>query len=657
MKDVRLKELTLSNWKGQTRKVSFGDNKNIISGVNASGKTSLMRAWQWVLTGYCDPNSPMNAYLFNNKEEVTKDTPIASVKAVVSIDGEIYTIERSAEAKFQRKRGTEFWEKASSDSYVYKVDEIERSANDFRDWLSEKFTDVDMLKFAVDGSYFVSSIFEDKKKSRQIIERLVGSVKREEMRGDYADIDELLKKYTLDEIEAQSTNLAKSVNKRLNEIPSLITNIEHEISEIEQTDFKAVEFDIIQGENERERLDKELLDLSERMKPQMEAKYKAQSEKRMRQEMYDKALSDFIHEKDAEIARLKDEISAVQKQNKDSQIKYNQAVEERNFWTRERDNAINNLKIAEQKYERLHKERDEEKAKTIDPNATKCPNCGAELTGDKLQQVIDRFERIKRERIDAIVVEGRATAAEIKRLEQIAIDAQPKIDAPLPEVINQSTAELEARITYLAGHIPTKEDFDSTDQGKSLLAAIAAVEIPEVVMPDDSEIKTKKSEVNAYLVPLYEKRGLKARAEALRKQIDELRIEQNEKGAELALYERQRQLVKNYKQEQMEILSHKVNDGLHSSRIEVWSKLKSGEIVPDLIIKDSQGVSYACTNTASRITTVCDVQRFFCEKLGVNMPMFIDEVSVMNQENIPHYNGTQTFYMFCADTPLRIETL
>lgn len=652
-----IKELGGENFAGMNFKDEYKQGEVRISGPNRSGKSTRIKAFFWLLSSYTDANSVANANLFDNRFPLTKDTPEARVWAKIVLDnGEEYLVERIARAKFTRRRGTDIYEKAPSDEYMYRIDNIDRNATDFREWVSNNICPDELLRFCLDGSFFLNLVFDDKKKARQLIERVVGEVKREEMRGDYADILALLDKYSLDEIESRAANMAKGINQRLNEIPSLITNIEREISEIEQTDFNAIEFDIKQAENERERLDKELLDLSERMKPQMEAKYKAQSEKRMKQEMYDKALSDFIHEKDAEIARLKDEIVAVQKQNKESQRIYDNALNERNFWIRERDNAINNLKIAEQRYERLHKERDEEKAKTIDPNATKCPNCGAELTGDKLQQVIDRFERIKRERIDAIVVEGRATAAEIKRIEKIAIDAQPKIDAPLPEIINQSTAELEARITYLAGHIPTKEDFDSTDHGKELLAAINAVEIPVFAMPNDSEIKNKKAEVNAYLVPLYEKRGLKARAEALRKQIDELRIEQNEKGAELALYERQRQLVKNYKQEQMEILSHKVNDGLHSSRIEVWSQQKDGTVIPDLVIKDALGVNFACTNNASRIVTTVDIQRFFCDKLGVNMPVFVDECSVLDSQNLPLINNVQMFYLFRADSALHIET-
>ena len=114
--------------------------------------------------------------------------------------------------------------------------------------------------------------------------------------------------------------------------------------------------------------------------------------------------------------------------------------------------------------------------------------------------------------------------------------------------------------------------------------------------------------------------------------------------------------MKAYKQEQMEILSRKVNDGLKFSRLEVWSKQKDGTVIGDLVLKDSNGVNFATTNTASRISTTCDIQRFFCERLSVNMPMFIDEVSVMNQENIPHYEGVQTFLLFCANTSLKIES-
>jgi DNA repair exonuclease SbcCD ATPase subunit len=656
MKDVRLKELTLSNWKGQSRKVSFGDNENKVSGANSSGKTSLMRAWNWLLTGYSDCNSPMNADLFNNKEEVTKDTPIASVKAVVSIDNEIYTIERSAEAKFQRKRGTESWEKASSDSYVYKVDEIERSANDFRDWLSEKFTDVDMLKFAVDGSYFVSSIFEDKKKSRQIIERIVGSVTREEMSGDYSVIDDLLKRYDLNEIDQRAANMAKAINDRLNEIPALIRNKESEIADIEQTDFVATDREISELEAERDRLDKQMTDLTERIKPQMEAKHEAERTYQMKKDVLEKAYEDWKKSFDVRRQKLTDEIAAIRQQNARSEKARSDEEARRKMLAQDIERDKKSLGLAKLKRERLLADRDEEKAKTLDPSATICPHCGAELQGEKLQAVIDNFERVKRERIDAIVNEGKRTASEIEALENRIADMQKQLDKPLPQVITQPTEELEKQVFEIINTNTSKIQFLETEQGKALLDDIGSVVIPVVTMPETEDIEAAKRNVNDRLVPLYERRGLKNRLTTLRNALDELRIEQKEKGSELATYEQQRQAVKDYKQEQMEILSRKVNDGLKFSRLEVWSKQKDGTVVPDLVLKDANGVNFSTTNGASRIITTCDIQRFFCEKLGVSMPCFIDEASIIQKENLPNYEDVQTFLLFCADTGLKIES-
>ena len=314
------------------------------------------------------------------------------------------------------------------------------------------------------------------------------------------------------------------------------------------------------------------------------------------------------------------------------------------------------LELAKQKRERLLADRDREKAVTMDESGTICPHCGAQLHGEKLQAVIDNFERVKRERIDAIVAEGKKTASEIKKIEDKIAAMQKRIDAPLPDVITQPTATIEKQLLEIANTDTSKRAFMETEQGKNLIKDIDSVVIPEVVMPDNSEIVAAKKEPNDRLVPLYEQRGLRSRLVALKDATDELRAEQKEKGALLADYERQRKAVKDYKQEQMEILSRKVNDGLKFSRLEVWSKQKDGTVVGDLVLKDANGVNFSTANGASRICTTCDIQRFFCERLGVNMPMFVDEATIVNSENLPKYDGVQTFYLFCANTSLKIES-
>ena len=656
MKDIRIKSLTLENWKGQNRHVEFGENENRCSGRNGSGKSTLMQAWFWLTSSYCSANDAPNANLFDNRVELSKDTPKASVTAVVSINGETYRLQKTAEAKYTMKRGTDSYEKASSDSYEMFIDEIQRNASDWKDWLNEHIAPEDMLKFCLSGDFFVEKIFSDKKAARAIIEKTVGTVTREEMQGDYEAIDELLQRFSLDEIDQRAANMAKAINDRLNEIPALIRNKEAEISEIEQTDFVATEREISELEAERDRLDKQMTDLTERIKPQMEAKHEAEHTYQMKKEVLEKAYEDWRKSFEARRQKLTDEINAIRQQNAKSEKARQDEETERKRLSEfiERDNK--SLELEKSKRERLIAERDAEKAKTLDKASTLCPHCGAELQGEKLQAVIDNFERVKRERINAIVNEGKSTSANIDALEKRIKEAQKLLDEPLPQVITQPTDDLEKQVLEIANTNTSKIAFLETEQGKTLLDDIGSVVIPEVKMPETGEIETAKKQVNAQLVPLYERRGLKNRLTTLRSALDELRIEQKEKGSELATYEQQRQAVKDYKQEQMEILSRKVNDGLKFSRLEVWSKQKNGTVIGDLVLKDANGVSYQTTNNASRLTTVVDVQRFFCDKLGVNMPCFIDECAIFSSGNLPKLDNVQMFYLFCSDTGLKIES-
>ena len=656
MKNIILKEITLENWRAQNAHYVFGDNENKISGRNKSGKSSIYAAWNWLLTGYTDANSPANSRLFDDRVEITPETPIASVTAIVSINGEDYKICRTAKAKFVRERGTDTYKKASSDEYSYSIDNIERSASDFKEWLNENIAPDDMLRYVLDGRVFINLCFADKKKARMLIERVVGTVSREEMKGDYTEIEEDLKRYTLDEIEERCKNMSGGINQRLNEIPSLIKSREAEISEIEQTDFEGNEKEIAKLEQERTDLDKRMTNLSERIRPQMDVKYKAERDKQMRQDVYDKAYLEWTRSFEARKQQLNSEINAIRQQNEKSQQAYDKALRDIENAKTQKQFKTRELEVATNKRLSLLKERDDERARVFDTSTAICPYCGHQLDGDKLQEEVNKFEAKRRQAIDEIVVKGKATAETIKRLEEEIKNLGAAINTPLPEVINQSTEDLEKQFLGLSATNISKEAFNATEQGKALLADIEAVVIPEVVMPDNSEIVAAKKEVNDKLTPLYERRGLKSRLQSLKKGIEVLRTEQKEKGSELAKYERQRQLVKNYKQEQMEILGHKVNDGLKFSRIECWSQQKDGTMIADLVIKDAQGVGYATTNNASRLTTVVDMQRFFCERFGVNMPCFIDECAIFSTGNLPKLDTAQMFYLFCSDGSLKIES-
>ena len=642
MKKVILKKLTLANWKGQTRTADFGENENNISGRNKSGKTTLMKAFYWLLSGYSDANTAMNSDLFDNTKELTEHTPIASVEAIINIDGTDYTVKRSAEAKFTRKRGTETYEKANSDTYTYHIDNIERTSTDFKAWLSEMIAPEDMLRFVLDGNFFIGEVFEDKRKARQLIEKVVGSVSREEMKGEYDIIDELIGRYTLDQIEMQATEMCKNINQRLSEIPVAIESKQNEIDIIAQTDFNAIQRDIDLLENEEKDLNAQIFDISARLKPQLEAKSKAEQGKRMATEIFDKAKSGYQQQFIDADNKLVAEIGRMDAENEKTRQRKTKLESDNNL-------LQSQLAALNGTIEQLRKERDTIKNTAFECE-TVCPTCGAPISEVKINEAKAKFEQKQKQDLEGVVVRGKAVRAEIDRI-------NAEIEKNAKEMLTLTMLDVEPVRQKLNDlRMMDITPFEETEQGVMLQKDIDAIVIPSVEVPDNTDLKSRIETIKVSLKSLYMEKGTETRLVSLKNEIEGLRTEQKEKGAELARYERQRKQVHDYKQEQIEILSHKVNDGLKFSRLDVWSKQKSGEIVPDLVIKDAQGVSYATTNGASRIVTALDMQRFFCDRLGVNMPSWVDESSIINADNLPTMNDVQMFYLFCADTSLKIES-
>ena len=642
MKNIKIKELSASNFRGQNFKDTYG-NTNFISGRNSAGKSTRIAAWNWLICGCCSANEVANYNLFNNKEVLSSKTPSAIVEALVEIDGVEYKLCRKATPAYTRKRGTNEEIKSASDNYEYFVDNISYSAGDYKDWMSVNIAPDDMLKYVLSGEYFVDLVFSDKKRARAIIEKTVGTVERSEMKGNYADIDELLQKFSPEQIEERCKNLSKSIDARLNEIPTVISQKEAEISDIEQTDFNAVQNEIDSLETEQKSVEAQIFDYAARMKPLLEAKSNAEHDKQMKQEVYDKAKKVYMQGLIDEDNNLCLEISRIEKENAEKHEKITSYM---------RMNATDEKRKAEyvQAIEDLRQERDNIKAEVFVGEEV-CPTCGQPLTDAKKAEAILRFEEERSERLRIVIERGKEVAGWVANIE----DTINKRNEEIRYIAIVDVEPLKQKLNELRTNdniVP----FELTEQGKALQADIDAVVVPVVKMPEDAELKQKVADIKEKLKGLYMKKGLQSRLSSLKNDIDELRIEQREKGAELAEFERQRQLVKEYKQEQMEILSHKVNDGLKSSYIECWSQQKDGTMVSDIVLKNSEGVNFATSNNASRLAVTADIQRFFCEKLNVNMPCFIDESSCFSTGNLPQFEGVQTFYLFCSDEPLKIES-
>lgn len=232
MKEIIIKKIRLSNWKAKNIDVTFNEGVTKISAKNEVGKSSLQQAWNWLFTSCTTPTSGRNANLYDNRVPLSPDTPQASVKVWLTIDGTEYVLERIAQAKFKRPRGSEEWIKDASDTYMTIIDDYEVSATAFNEWVEDMICPIDMLPFVLDGAFFTTLSVQDKKKARGIIERIVGGCYIKDLKGDYSNLESKLAKHTPDEIRAQVMARMSPVKKRMDAIPSIIKSKQMVVDEL-----------------------------------------------------------------------------------------------------------------------------------------------------------------------------------------------------------------------------------------------------------------------------------------------------------------------------------------------------------------------------------------------------------------------------------------
>jgi hypothetical protein len=165
----------------------------------------------------------------------------------------------------------------------------------------------------------------------------------------------------------------------------------------------------------------------------------------------------------------------------------------------------------------------------------------------------------------------------------------------------------------------------------------------EYKLVDTSNVSSEITAIDVELKRLYEKAGSinpDSKEETIKKLNGEIRDYSN-KRAQQSKYLYLCDLMFN---ERADIVSTRINSHLREYKISMWSQLKNGEMVPDCLIMDANGVTYATLNTAHRIKAAIEIKEMFCKHFGLELPTFVDEASVFDDDNLPTMDY-QTIYL------------
>lgn len=651
MKEVILKRIKLSNWKSLNLDVKFNDKSTKISAKNGVGKSSLIASWNWLLSGYTNAVAPKNHELFDNREELTHETPIASVKAWISIDGVDYTIEKTAQAKFTRKRGSNEWSKDSSDVYKVYIDEIENTATEYSNWLEHNICPTDMLVYCLDGSFFSVLAEEDKRKARKVLENIVGEIKESDFGSDYDCLkNDFVKGYTIEQIEERTKAQIKPLRDRLVKVPALIEDKERLLAEYLQTDYSAIEKQVEETRNDIQKIDDQILGNGESIKPilgQRDAIFDLINSKTLK---LNERKNVYLNAYNAVRNEIKGKISDVSKRNAEIKVHNEQKQCEYDYNKRNLEQLNRELKISESFIDDLRKQKDEIKARIFKPES--CAYCGQELPMDTQEELRAKFNERKQKDLDFVVSQGKNLSQKIEDTKRRISDLQVIIDKGVQLEELESSEILEQQ---LQAYESTYQSFEETKEYAELKKEIDDLNasMPTIPQNNNEELTNAKKTLLNRLESLNIDLGGKYKAEQLKAEIDTLKSELRKVGNGIAGLEGVLFKCKEYVEERADIISRRVNDKLTDCKVVMFEVQKNGDFAPSCTITDNNGVKYSTLNNSNRIKTCISLQQLFCKHFKISMPTFIDECSIFDSSNIPTLSN-QTIYLYASDSPVLV---
>ena len=163
------------------------------------------------------------------------------------------------------------------------------------------------------------------------------------------------------------------------------------------------------------------------------------------------------------------------------------------------------------------------------------------------------------------------------------------------------------------------------------------------------ELSAKKLEAQNILNTLERKGKIQSDIESMKSEIKVL-------VDKMSNEERQIACADSFTFDMCNIISKRVNDKLKGFHINMFTQSRDGEIKADCVIVSNDGVKYATMNNSQRIKATIAIQEMFAAYCDVSMPMFIDEASIFDKDNIPTSDG-QTILLYAGDTDLTVSTL
>ena len=651
MKKNEVREIGLTDFKGQSeKKIEFG-HRTVVSGKNGCGKTTLADAFMWV---FCDKDYSLKSNPDIRPDDGRECLPRVDIDLV--IDGKPVSV-----AKFQKR--TESKPKDGKPGKValsnkYEINGVPKAERDFKADLKERGFDFDNFLMLSHMEIFTDLKDAD---ARKILFSMSDGAGKSDLEiaktvPDCAELVPLLETYKADEIKAMNSATLKKAEEQLKAIPNQIIGMEHskvdaDVAELElqknalQEQISDLETQIAQAGNEKTgKIKAELAGLRTKL---IEIDSKAKVDLSEKKSSVCNKVSTLELDRNIKTSELNRKASALEylrAQKKDLLEKLQNA---RTQYPKIKDTEWDNTVL------------ESIKSETFNDTETICPTCGQILPPEQIEQLKGKFEQKKQERINQQLKAKEEWEQDKKRkLDEVIQDGNKasagmkeahKREEALTSEISKLTDELEQIKTSLDAEnknmeaIPEEPDFSGNAEYQQILTSIKEKEQELNSLDDGEEAKKQLSEQlsgkKQELAAVNQKIGEANNNVRIDEQIEKLQESQKQ----YAQYKANAQMIldelKSLSMAKNTALEDAVNQYFGGVKVKLFDTQKNGEVVDACIwhVQDKDGnwkKLIGNANTAlmmkGKIAIMDGLQKFY----GVSYPIFVDCAAELDNSSL-----------------------
>lgn len=641
MSNIKILELSLRNFKGikDFKILPAGKDVNVY-GDNATGKTSIMDAFLWLLFDKDSSNSSN----FNVKTLDRLGKPIHMLEheviAKLDIDGKEIELQKIYKEKWTKKRGQAESE-LTGHTTDYFINGVPKKLNEYKEYLAQ-IVDEDTFKILTNPLYFNRSL--DWKSRRKIALDMCGDLSIEDIidhDNKLIGLKDLLVDKSIDDLKAEMSVRRKKLNEELKSIPYRIDELSREVN---------LEIDVAALTKEKIELQAKLNEIKNSKGVDYDFKLRnirgtatflENEVKRITQE-----LTQGIREKLNKSYELK---SQVDKESFELLTELNRVTSKIENLEEIKTRVIENMNALRESFVEVSK-------LIFDETSTICPTCHQGLPLETIDSLTKNFELDKTTKLENINSKGKELKA---TLEQLDIDiAELKSNK---DKLDKEYEELNIKITTIDEEIKDLQvklnnvNISEDREYKEIQLKIVSLKKEEIEVIDLSKQQDNSEQILNLESQISEINKQLARVDIAKeneKRVEELKNRERELSNMVLETENTEFLCDQYLITKSDLLEDNLNSRFKIVKFKLFDIQVNGGI-NETFVTTVDGVPFEDLNNAMKINAGLDIITTLSKQYDFIAPIFLDNRESVNL--IPDMDAQIINLIVSNDKKLRVE--